>query len=90
VPVDTSKHFVMKIRRSEQRRNRRMMHWSSDSSLVELYRHKCFRFRQENADYFNQQIRTVHESDDGINVLFTFNLLIRMLNHKKDWDRVEV
>ncbi|XP_076447984.1 leucine-rich repeat serine/threonine-protein kinase 2-like [Babylonia areolata] len=42
----TSKHFVTKIKKGEERRNRRMSHSNSDSNLQEIFRHKCFRFRR--------------------------------------------
>ena len=57
----TSKHFVMKIRKSEQRRNQRMTHSQSDSNLLELYRHKCFRFRRNSNETLSRVFETVPE-----------------------------
>ena len=61
LPV-TSKHFVQKIRKSEQRRNRRMTHSNSDSNLLEVYRHKCFRFRKNSNEKQSIVFETLHEN----------------------------
>ncbi|XP_070193267.1 leucine-rich repeat serine/threonine-protein kinase 2-like isoform X2 [Littorina saxatilis] len=60
----TSKHFVMKIRKSEQRRNQRMTLSQSDSNLQELYRHKCFRFRRNSSENQMRMRERVHEGRD--------------------------
>ncbi|XP_025107353.1 leucine-rich repeat serine/threonine-protein kinase 2-like isoform X2 [Pomacea canaliculata] len=54
----TSKRFVMQLRKSEQRRNKRVTHSYSDSNLQELYRHKCFRFQKIGQD-INRQVEQV-------------------------------
>ena len=57
----TSKYYVMKIRKSEQRRNQRMTHSQSDSNLVEVFRHKCFRFRRNSNEAQNRVFEALNK-----------------------------
>ena len=78
----TSKHFVMKIRKSEQRRNRRLTQSHSDSNLLEIYRHKCFRFRRNSGDSHTRIHDMLQDNQGSVHVVCLIIVIIIMIKWK--------